>query len=181
MSLATPCGAWTVADLIAHMNTEHAAICGADHHPQADPRTQFTPIASAWLDYFTAAGDTVLVPKMGATLPTAMVLATHFADMLIHRWDLAVALGRSTGTPEELIAAAYPVADLITDEDSLLVGPGAAYAPALPANPHDDPEQALVCKFGRNPHWLPPTSPAAERFWTQELDHLASDTRGSQR
>src|SRR5215469_280981 len=44
MSLATPCGAWTVADLIAHMNTEHAAICGADHHPQADPRTQFTPI-----------------------------------------------------------------------------------------------------------------------------------------
>jgi uncharacterized protein (TIGR03086 family) len=155
----TPCADWTVRDLIVHMNNEHPAICGAPLNDATDPRTAFTVIAGEWLTFAAAAGDTITVPKMGTELPTDMVLATHFADMLVHRWDLATALGKSTGTPESLLAAAHRIADVVTAPGSPLVG--VAYQPALTQVAGDSAEQSLVRKFGRDPKW--PTSRAEQQ------------------
>ena len=97
-----PCAGWTVRDLIVRMNTEHAAIYGAPLNEATGPRTAFTVIAGEWLTFAAAAGNTINIPKMGTELPTDMVLATHFADMLVHRWDLATALGKTTGMDVEV-------------------------------------------------------------------------------
>jgi hypothetical protein len=37
-----------------------------------------------------------MVPKAGAKLATDRVRAIHLVDMLVHRWDLANALGRDS-------------------------------------------------------------------------------------
>ena len=47
MTLPTPCEGWNVADLIAHMNREHTAICGAPAGASpvgTDPRGEFAPL-----------------------------------------------------------------------------------------------------------------------------------------
>lgn len=66
----TPCEGWDVADLLQHMNEEHAAICGARVDPAVDPRVEVAAVADRWLTFFSTAGETVQVPKMDAALPT---------------------------------------------------------------------------------------------------------------
>lgn len=147
----TPCAGWTVRDLLAHMNTEHAAICGAEFDNSADPRTVFPSVVLDWLTFAGDAGDTIFIPKMGGALPADMVLSTHFVDMLVHRWDLAAALGKATGTTPALLVPAHQIADVITAPGSPLVG--VAYQPALPPAAEDSSEDALVRKLGRDPRW----------------------------
>ena len=156
LSLPTPCPGWNIGQLLVHMNTEHAAICGATPDDKADPRVQFISIVWLWLDFFAETGETVAVSKVGGYVPTEMVLATHFVDMLIHRWDLAVALRKRPGTPATLLAAARPIADVITAAGSPLVG--TAYKPELQEDLADTDERSLVRKFGRDPDWHPPRS-----------------------
>ena len=146
----TPCDGWTVLDLLRHLNTEHSAIIDAAV-PDGDPRVAFPGVVAAWLDFFARAPESVRVPTLGAELPTELVLATHVADMVVHRWDLAAALGRPTGTPEDVVVAARATADLVTAEGSPLVG--TAYRAALPTTGSDTPEEQLLRTFGRDPGW----------------------------
>jgi uncharacterized protein (TIGR03086 family) len=155
LSRPTPCDGWTVADLLLHMNAEHIAICGGRVDEKSDPRTEFEAVVERWLDFFQAAPATVMVPKMSASLPTEMVLATHATDMVVHRWDLSSAVARPIATPEDLLEEAHKVADFVTAEGSSLVGPGGVYKAALPATESDGTLDALVRKFGRDPNWRP--------------------------
>ena len=153
LSEATPCVGWDVADLIRHMTIEHVAICGGDVDESADPRPQFSRVASLWTAFFDSAPAEVEVPKLNSVLPTDIVLATHAADMLVHRWDVAAALGRAISTPIDLVEYAHGVADVVTAQGSPLVGPGAAYEVALPEVDGDEPFDALLRRFGRDPRW----------------------------
>lgn len=156
MTLPTPCQGWNVADLIAHMNREHTAICGvpAGASPVGtDPRAEFAPITERWLALFSTAGDTVRIPRLAAELPTQTVLATHAVDMLIHRWDLARARGRTPHTPADLLPRAHAVADLVTVPGSPLTGPEGVYKSPIPAAAGSGSFDALVSKYGRDPNW----------------------------
>ncbi len=156
MTLPTPCEGWNVADLIAHMNREHTAICGvpAGASPVGtDPRAEFAPITERWLALFSTADDTVLIPRLAAELPTQTVLATHAVDMLIHRWDLARARGRTPHTPADLLPRAHAVADLVTAPGSPLTGPEGVYKSPIPAAAGSGSFDALVSKYGRDPNW----------------------------
>lgn len=153
LTLPTPCDGWNIADVLEHMNREHAAICGGGGG--ADVRARFEAIADRWRAFFDSAGDTVRVPKLSADLPAQSVLATHAADMLIHRWDLAAARGETLSTPADLLERAHSVADFVTAEGSPLVGPGGVYKPALAPVQGGDSFEALLRKYGRNPKWAP--------------------------
>lgn len=150
----TPCDGWTVRDLLGHMNREHVAICGGAVDPVGDPRAQFTPIAARWLEFFAGkSGAAVLVPKMGAELPAGIVLAAHFADMVIHRWDLAVALGQPCPTDAALVTAATTVAQTMTAPGSPLVGDGGVYGPSLAPVSAASGLDNLVRMYGRDHMW----------------------------
>ncbi len=153
MTLPTPCDGWTVADLLTHMNRENAAICGEGQDAGADPRNRFPSTVDRWLAFFSRAGDSVRVPKLAADLPSQSVLATHAVDMLIHRWDLARARGRTLDTPATMLPYAHSVADLVTADGSPLTGPDGVYKPALPVVAEDESFDALVRKYGRDPTW----------------------------
>jgi uncharacterized protein (TIGR03086 family) len=147
----TPCRGWTVADLLAHMNSEHAAICGAFSDRSKDPRSEFATIADHWIGFFEPlAGQKVMVPGMQAELPSEVVLATHFADMVIHRWDLAAALGIPCEAEPQELQYVEMVAAVVTAPASRLVGPQGAYAPALAEDPTASRLDALVRRYGRD-------------------------------
>jgi hypothetical protein len=91
-------------------------------------------------------GQSIFVPKMGVDLPSEVVLSVHFADMVVHRWDLATAVGSSSLVPASLIEKAEEVAAVVTASGSPLVGPDGVYRAALPVDPEATRVESLVQK-----------------------------------
>ncbi|WP_261574270.1 TIGR03086 family metal-binding protein [Frankia gtarii] len=156
----TPCAGWTVLDLVRHMNSEHERVSAlargaltADAAGDQDPRDDFALVAARWIATLEQAGPQIIVPKVGGEVPTHQVIAVHFVDMLVHRWDLARALERPYAAPSVLTRAALPIARTMTGPGSGLNGPGGVYKPPLPEDPALDPVANLAALLGRDPRW----------------------------
>ncbi|SPT51657.1 TIGR03086 family metal-binding protein [Actinomadura madurae] len=157
MKNPTPCDGWTVTDLINHMNEEHEAIACTELPPievTGDPRDAFARIAARCLAAFERAGETVTLPKYGP-IPTETVFGVHGVDMLVHRWDLARALGDTPTVPTRLAEIALPLARISTAPGSPLNGPGGVYRPPLPEDPARPAIDNLAALLGRDPAWSP--------------------------
>jgi uncharacterized protein (TIGR03086 family) len=156
LAAPTPCADWSVADLLAHMTAEHERIV-AGMLPAAElpreVRLGFEAGAARWIEAFSNAGAETFLPSLGRPLASDRVLSVHFVDMLVHRWDLASALGRPCVVPEELVAAATPIAEQVTAPGSPLVGPGRAYGARVSGG--DEPFDRIVAMLGRDPAWTP--------------------------
>lgn len=154
---ATPCEGWNVSDLLRHMNEQHDAVAAnvLNHRPRADgdPRDEFSLIAARWVVAMQHAGDQVMVPEFGRSIPIERVMSIHFVDMLVHRWDLARALDNSCEVPPALTDVALPIARSITEPGSPLVGPGNAYRGRRAVSPSLTAMDNIAALTGRDPHW----------------------------
>lgn len=159
MADPTPCDGWTITDLLHHMNERHEAIARTELPPfeaDGDPRDDFARIAARCLAVLERAGETVLLPWLGQ-VPTELVLGVHAVDMLVHRWDLARALGTAPAVPPRLTEIALPLARTNTAPGSPLNAPGGVYAPPLAEDPSRPAIDNLAALLGRNPTWSPQT------------------------
>ncbi|MFI5776628.1 TIGR03086 family metal-binding protein [Nocardia sp. NPDC051570] len=155
----TPCTGWTVRDLIEHMNSQHESVNSAalgplDDHAD-DPRDDFARITGRWLAAAENSGGQMRLRLLGRAT-TERVLGIHFVDMLVHRWDLARAVGRECPVPDRLLAAALPLARANTAPGSVLNGPGGMYLPSLSEDSASTPMDAIVALLGRDPMWQRP-------------------------
>ncbi|MEU8117931.1 maleylpyruvate isomerase family mycothiol-dependent enzyme [Spirillospora sp. NPDC049024] len=158
MAAPTPCEGWTVTDLLRHMNERHEAIARTAlpaREPSGDPRGDFALTAARCLAVLERAGETVTMPRLGP-LSTEWVLGIHAVDMLVHRWDLARALGTAPAAPSWITDAALPLARANTAPGSPLNGPGAAYRPPLAEDPARPAIDNIAALLGRDPRWSPP-------------------------
>jgi uncharacterized protein (TIGR03086 family) len=155
LSLPTPCTGWQVTDLLGHMAGEHERIVArmlrTPAAPDADVRQSFIVSADRWLEAFQRAGAAVFVPRLSREVATERVLAVHFVDMLVHRWDIARAVGRPCPVPASLAEAARPIAAESTAPGSPLVGAGRAYAPRVPGE--FGAFDQVIALLGRDPAW----------------------------
>ncbi|MGW4365661.1 TIGR03086 family metal-binding protein [Nocardia takedensis] len=155
----TPCAGWRVRDLVAHMNSEHEAISapllGTELALEGEPTEIFGPAVERWIEAFRGrpADEQIHVPKFGAGAPAGQILRVHFADMLVHRWDLGRALGVDPALPEDLVAVALPIAAAVPDRGPLRGPKGYAPSVAVPADA--SPVDRLVAALGRSPSWSP--------------------------
>jgi uncharacterized protein (TIGR03086 family) len=170
----TPCAGWNLADLLAHMTIQHrgfaAAARGSGADPEvwrpenvrsaviADPRGTYAEAARDVLDAFGADGTseaTFALPDFGpgATFPGAVAMDFHFIDYVVHGWDVSAALGIPFELPDEVVAAALPLALFVPDGDFRAVD-GAPFGPAVDAQESDDLERILR-HLGRHPNWSP--------------------------
>jgi len=153
-ALAAPCDGWSVRDLINHINLEHVAICGGVVGTDDDPRDEFSAIVGRWIAFFEHTAErNIRVPKMGADIPSAVILSVHLANMVVHRWDLTTAVGAACPVPTELFDAVVEVAGIVTAPGSELVGPDGVYKPSLEADPTATPLENLVRQYGGNHRW----------------------------
>jgi uncharacterized protein (TIGR03086 family) len=170
LARATPCGSWTLADLIAHMTGQQlgfaAAATGggselADWAPvrSADPvqdyRQSCTEVLTAFAGSGVADRDFAL-PEIrdGRGFPAAQAISFHLLDNVVHAWDVAASLGVDCRVSAELIDSALRIARQVPDGPERLV-PGAAFAPGLPADGADGPLQTMLLLLGRDPGWRP--------------------------
>jgi uncharacterized protein (TIGR03086 family) len=122
LSLPTPCSAWDLGQLLAHMEDSLAALGEAaqvgrvrvaDLDSRPDPGRTIDRLVqracttrAAWLARLTSAPITVGDLALGRDT-LAMVGALEIA---VHGWDVARAVGSELRMPEDLAARLYPVA-----------------------------------------------------------------------
>ncbi|MEU4195381.1 TIGR03086 family metal-binding protein [Kribbella sp. NPDC026611] len=162
----TPCAGWDVSALLAHQSGQERGFLMAAVGGGA-PLTAWRPLEVA-PDRLIAAIHTtdralrsptvvarLWVPEISRSrLPWETAVTAHVLDLVVHGWDLAVALGSVLAVPDPLVALVLEVASAIPDDESR----GTMFAPALPAAEGDDFSRALRL-LGRDPAWVP--QPAA--------------------
>lgn len=164
----TPCSDWTVAQVLLHAAGDQrawAAFAASGEMPSYDPfdpprrldsgidqavRAAADAAAAAWAQV-DPEGEPVRTPL--PPVPTAaprLAAAACALDAAVHAWDVAVALGRPSPLTAELAEELMPAARATAEPLR-----GFAYAPALPAQPGDDPVADLLRYLGRDPQWRP--------------------------
>ncbi|MGW0805990.1 TIGR03086 family metal-binding protein [Nonomuraea sp. NPDC002799] len=170
LTLPTPCAAWTLHGLLAHMTTQHhgfAAASSGDGDPALwkqrslgeDPAATYRAAAEHVLEAFSADGvldRSFPLPEFtsGSPFPGARAIGFHFIDYVVHSWDLAKTLGIEVDFEPELLEAALVVARAVPD-GAARVAPGAAFAPALAWRGGSRLDE-IVAILGRSPDWTNP-------------------------
>ena len=163
----TPCRAWTLYALLAHMATQHygfAAASRGESDPELwklrdlgdDPVKAYITSAEHVLTAFAEDGVTERqfpLPEFGAGLsfPGHQAISFHFIDYVVHTWDVAKSLGTGVTFTPDVLAAAQTVAQIVPTGDVRLV-PGAAFAADIPWT-GNDPLDQIVALLGRSPNW----------------------------
>jgi len=166
---ATPCAAWTLGDLLAHMMTQHYGFAAAARGEGAnravwkirslgeDPASAYAVAAEHVIDAF--AGDGVLerefaLPEISPSLtfPAARAISFHVIDYVVHSWDVARSLGISVDFDPELLAAAWQIALAVPDGERRLQ-PGAAFRPGLTVPEDGSQLDRILAVLGRSPAW----------------------------
>ncbi len=168
---ATPCGTWTLAQLLAHMTVQHDGfaraaggvitdVCEWQPADLADPPHDYVAAADRVLAAF--ADDAVLerrwaLPELSTDVAFSgrRAMSFHFIDSVVHSWDVAKALGVPFEPEPDLLVAALTVAEAVPDGSSRLT-PGAAFAPGVAAPDGAPVLDRIVAMLGRDPAWSPP-------------------------
>lgn len=170
----TPCAGWTLADLLAHMTSQHrgfaaaAAGHGADpgHWADAGHRADQSAMPADYLKAadevraaFTAEGvldRTFCVLPISATarFPARRAIGFHLVDYVTHGWDVARSLGQPYELPQDVLDAALSVAIAVPDGAARLA-PDASFAPRVPGHDRAPTLDRIVALLGRRPDWVP--------------------------
>lgn len=156
----TPCGGWSVTDLLAHMSVQHRGFAAAARGAEAD----WTPVAGAdpVADYLCASGEVLrafaapgpmfALPEIAPVpFPAEQAIGFHFLDYVVHSWDLARAIGAPLSFEDGLLEPALALAREVPGGESR-TRPGAAFAPALPPAGDSRLDEVLTL-LGRSPNW----------------------------
>ncbi|MFD9888152.1 TIGR03086 family metal-binding protein [Amycolatopsis sp. NPDC059027] len=163
----TPCAAWTVYGLVAHMAAQHHGFAAASTGDGSPGHWKLVSLGDDPAATYRAAADRVLaafavedlaerrfpLPEFSAeaTFPAEQALSFHLVDYVVHAWDVARALDLPVSFPPEVVEAALAVARIVPDGEIRLT-PGAAFAPIVP-NPGSAGLDELVALLGRSPAW----------------------------
>jgi len=166
----TPCAAWTVADLLAHMTVQHRGFAAAARGSGADLDVwKVQPLAADPVrDYAEAAADVTAayaeldsldqlfdLPEFGpgAQLPGSLALRAHFIDYVVHGWDMARALGLPYRLDDDFVEPSLEIIQMVPTGEARTAMPSSAFAAELPVAPDADPLDRILAHLGRNPAW----------------------------
>lgn len=111
--LATPCGDWTVRDLVEHVVAGNDLFTAALDERAAPAPERSPDLASDYrrsvrglLDAFGQPGalERVVTVPFG-TVPGVVALHLRTTELLVHGWDLARATGQAVPFPDDLAEA----------------------------------------------------------------------------
>jgi uncharacterized protein (TIGR03086 family) len=156
----TPCTEWDVRALVNHLVSENAWIPSllagrtiADVGSSLDGDLLGEDPKHVWRSGAEEAGRAVDVDgAMDATVhisrgevPGAEYVFEVLADLTIHGWDLARAIGADEAIDPELLDAVYPYYEPLVD----LLKASGAFGPVVEAPPGADRQTRLLAMLGR--------------------------------
>jgi uncharacterized protein (TIGR03086 family) len=166
---ATPCAAWTLRDLLAHMTVQHYGFAAAAVGQGADLamwtiRPLGDTAVSAYIEAVAIvlaafAADGVLaqpfsLPEITTlrTFPGSQAIGFHLIDYVVHGWDVARSLGVGFALDADVLEAAWQITLAVPDGEQRLA-PGAAFRPSIAAPASAAPLDRIVAALGRSPNW----------------------------
>uniref|UniRef100_A0AAU3IAB6 TIGR03086 family metal-binding protein n=1 Tax=Streptomyces sp. NBC_01393 TaxID=2903851 RepID=A0AAU3IAB6_9ACTN len=166
-SAPTPCGEWTVAQVLNHARLDQqaygAAVTGTGwpeedaFHPQgaleADVTAALDKVLVGVADIYAGLSpDAEEVATPLGPLPFRVAAAAAAMDAGVHAWDIAVATGQASPLDDALAGGIRLAADRLADHlrDAFGVFAAAREVPAEAGR-----AEALLAFLGRDPHWTP--------------------------
>jgi uncharacterized protein (TIGR03086 family) len=166
----TPCGGWTLGDLLAHMVAQHRGFAAAadgngrdwaawEVRPLGpDPAAEYESAARGVQSSFAV--DGVLdrdfwLPEFreDSPFPGGMAIGFHLLDYVVHGWDVAASLGAEADFSADIVAAALGIAEQVPT-GPVREQPGSPFGPALPVDhPTTSPMDRMLLHLGRSPAW----------------------------
>lgn len=163
LSKPTPCRAWTLYGLLAHMATQHYGFAAASRGEDDEALWKLRDLGDDPVKAYIASAEHVLtafaedgvtertfpLAEFGASFPGHQAISFHFIDYVVHTWDVAKTLGTTVTFTPEVLAAALDVAHIVPTGDVRLT-PGSPFAPDI-AYSGTDPLARVLTHLGRNP------------------------------
>ncbi|WP_203416815.1 TIGR03086 family metal-binding protein [Jiangella ureilytica] len=167
LAMATPCAGWTLADLLAHMATQHYGFAAASRGDGDlgqwklrslgdDPVAAYQDAAGHVIDAFAA--DGVLdrpfpLPEFTTEhpFPAEQAISFHLIDYVVHSWDVARTLGLTVDFDDDILDVAHDVAAVVPTGPARLA-PGTPFGPEVAWKGGSRLDQ-LVAYLGRSPAW----------------------------
>jgi uncharacterized protein (TIGR03086 family) len=161
----TPCAAWDLADLLAHMTVQHRGFAAAARgggqglalwtpvRDTQDPVGEYAIAAHEVLEAFAGADpeSQFALPELGTTVPAEMAIGFHLIDYAVHGWDVAATLGVPFTLPDDVVTAALPLALAVPDGDFRSMD-NSPFGSARNGPATNDFDQ-LLRYLGRDPQW----------------------------
>lgn len=161
--LPTPCAKWTVGELVDHLISNNhrivAKLTGEERAPTGDRRRDYRASADALTAAFADdAAMSVLfeMPLVGRDVDGRTALTVHFADVFVHGWDLARAIGADLALDPELVAAVTATVSRYPDAPGVWAEDGTVFAPRIEVAADADPLSRLLALTGRDQGWTAP-------------------------
>ncbi|MEV0323441.1 TIGR03086 family metal-binding protein [Streptomyces sp. NPDC050658] len=161
----SPCAGWTLRTLVAHMTAQHHGFAAAARGAGDDRTYWIEPdLTRRPLQLYEESVRHVLaafaeegveergfaLPELGGTFTGHLAVGFHLLDYVVHSWDVATTLGTGVDLPEPVVRAALDVARKVPADPGRR-GPGAAFAPVLPAPADASPMEEMLTLLGRSP------------------------------
>jgi uncharacterized protein (TIGR03086 family) len=157
----TPCEGWTVRDLVNHVvggNLWVAPLLAGQRHDEVtgldgdvlgdDPVAAYESSCEQALAAFERPGATqATVQASFGSFPGEVYAWQRFADVLVHTWDLAVAIDTDLRLPDDLVEALAGWFDGVEEAYRA----GGVIGPRAPVGPGADAQTQLLARFGRSP------------------------------
>ena len=158
LAAPTPCAAWSLGELLAHMDDALDAFLEASVGPVAltaeathGPRTisvsDLQEKACALLGAWTATvqGRHLAVTVGDRPVPPSLLVATAALEVTVHGWDVGQATGEDAPIPAALARGLSPVAAyVVTDADR-----GVRFARPAAVRPDAPADHLLLAQLGR--------------------------------
>ncbi|QMU67141.1 TIGR03086 family metal-binding protein [Streptacidiphilus sp. P02-A3a] len=168
LDLPTPCGEWTLRQLLAHMIGQNHGFADAadgkrteltdwaDRDFGDDPAGVFRASSTRVADAFAQEGvleREFWLPEVrgGMSFPAPVAIGFHFVDYVVHGWDVAAAIGVPARFEQDLLRAVLPIALAVPDGPARQT-PGSSFRPGLPTSSEDLLDQVLAT-LGRSSSW----------------------------
>lgn len=148
MPRPTPCGDWTVSQLVGHVLAAPARFVEVVQGGTPDWSTDPVPPEDGWAeDFREAADDLIHVWHQQGEAAAADQVDWQTAEFAVHTWDLARAVGRSTKKldPEVAERGLAFMSRSLTDDNR-----GGAFGPEQPAPEGAGPYERLAAFAGRD-------------------------------
>ncbi len=155
----SPVKEWTARGVVEHLIVWLTGFLGADH--VSVPPVDTSDLVTAWRQrtadvqqLIETQGDAVFEGKMiGRTTVAAAIDRFYTADIWMHSWDLARALGQQIDMNEERCAAALagmePIEQLLRDSGQ--------FGSRVDVPPDASAQDRFIGFIGRDPYWQPPS------------------------
>ncbi|WP_280398970.1 TIGR03086 family metal-binding protein [Nocardia carnea] len=165
----SPCAAWTVGELLAHMAAQHRGFAAAARGEGGDldrwqprpagPHTgaEYAESAAEVLAAFAPADvpDRLFaLPEFGpdVTVPGHQAIGFHLVDYVVHGWDLARALGQDYDPGPACTEPVLRIVERIPDGPER-DDPHSPFAHALPDSGTGPALDRILRMLGRSPDW----------------------------